>query len=76
MPDDAARAGGREGFTACDEGKLRQLGGRWRASERQAFAARARDPSRIDELWILDVDGELVMIDAMYGAETPAEHVD
>ena len=32
-------------------------------------------PGQIDELWILDADGLLVVMDAMYGAETPDEHV-
>ncbi|MEK6190769.1 MAG: hypothetical protein AABM41_00430 [Chloroflexota bacterium] len=30
-------------------------------------------PGQIDELWILDVDGQLIVMDANYYAETPAE---
>lgn len=32
-------------------------------------------PGQIDELWILDVDGEPMVIDASYGDATPAEAV-
>ncbi len=30
-------------------------------------------PGQVDELWILDVDGEVAVIDATWGEETPAE---
>lgn len=33
-------------------------------------------PGQIDELWILDVDGAIVIIDAMYRPGTPAELVE
>jgi hypothetical protein len=33
-------------------------------------------PGQIDEMWVLDVDGVVTVMDAMYGPETPAEHVD
>jgi hypothetical protein len=33
-------------------------------------------PGQIDEFWILDVDGAIVIIDAMYRPNTPAELVD
>lgn len=33
-------------------------------------------PGQVDELWILDVDGVLVIIDTAYYAGTPAEHVE
>jgi hypothetical protein len=31
-------------------------------------------PGQIDELWILDVHGQLLVVDGMYGAKTPTEH--
>ena len=31
---------------------------------------------QVDELWILDVDGAVVIIDAMYRSDTPAELVE
>ena len=75
VPHDAAHTGGHEGFSDCDEGKFAS----WAGGGEPQSAGPSRyhqGPGQIDELWILDVDGELIVIDAMYGAETPAEHVD
>ena len=36
----------------------------------------AQGPGQIDELWIVDVDGTLVLIDAAYYEGTPDEHVE
>ena len=33
-------------------------------------------PSQIDQLWILDVDGSIVVLDAMYRPDTPADLVE
>lgn len=33
-------------------------------------------PGQVDELWILDVDGAIVIIDTMYRQDTPAEVID
>lgn len=33
-------------------------------------------PGQIDEMWVLDVEGVVTVMDAMYGPETPTEHVD
>jgi hypothetical protein len=33
-------------------------------------------PGQIDELWILDVDGQIVIINAMYRPDTPAELIE
>jgi hypothetical protein len=35
----------------------------------------AQGPGQIDELWIVDVDGTLVVIDAAYYEGTPEEHI-
>ncbi|HET7676307.1 MAG TPA: hypothetical protein VFK38_00480 [Candidatus Limnocylindrales bacterium] len=32
-------------------------------------------PGQIDEVWVLDVDGKVMVIDGMYSPDTPAEHV-
>ena len=36
----------------------------------------AQGPGQIDELWILDVDGAIVIIDATYRPDTPAELIE
>jgi hypothetical protein len=33
-------------------------------------------PGQVDELWILNVNQAVVIIDAMYRADTPAELID
>jgi hypothetical protein len=33
-------------------------------------------PGQIDEVWVVDVDGTLVLFDAGYFAGTPAEYVE
>ena len=32
-------------------------------------------PGQIDELWVLDIDGVVTVMDAMYGPETPAQNI-
>lgn len=39
-------------------------------------ARNAQGPGQIDELWILDVNGAIVILDAAYGPATPAELVE
>jgi hypothetical protein len=68
VPDDAV-------FSDCDEGEFRTLiqvyedgsGGEARS---------AQDPGQFEKLWILDVNGDLVIIGAGYYAETPQSVVD
>ena len=44
---------------------------------REDLAARTQQgPGQTDELWILDVNGSTVVIDAMYRPDTPPEHVE
>lgn len=72
VPDDIAYSGGE--FSECDEANFTSYG---------VAAARGSEPSRwhqgpgqIDELWILNVDGTTVVLDAMYRHDTPAELID
>ena len=67
VPDDAD-------FSACDEGNF----GSWKdASDADPGPSRhSQGPGQIDQLWILDVDGTLAVIDGGYYAGTPAELVD
>ena len=73
VPDDAATAGGE--FVGCDEQNFAS----WAGGGEPVSAGPSRHHQgngQIDEVWILDVDGQLVVMDAMYGAETPDEHLD
>lgn len=63
VPDDAV-------FSDCDRGEFRTL---------VAGADSARyhqDPGQIDKLWIIDVDGELVIIDVAWYDGTPQSVID
>lgn len=63
VPDDAVFEAGR--FTECDNGEFRTL------VEGADGARYHQGPGQIDKLWILDVDGEIVVIDVAYYDETP-----
>jgi hypothetical protein len=64
VPDDA-------NFAGCDSGQFASWG--WAAEDP---ARMHQGPSQIDRLWIVDVDGNLVVIDAGQYAGTPPEIVD
>ena len=64
VPDDAV-------FSDCDEGYYASWG-----VDSGDPARYHQDPGQIDELSILDVEGELVVIDAAYYEGTPQEVVD
>jgi hypothetical protein len=67
VPDDAV-------FSECDQLKF----GSWAPASAPPAEGPYRyhqGPGQIDELWILDVNGTLVTIDAAYYAGTPQEHV-
>jgi hypothetical protein len=66
VPDDAV-------FSECDEGTFGSWG--MAGSDQSPFRFH-QGPGQIDELWILDVDGVLTVIDTAYYADTPIEHVD
>jgi hypothetical protein len=64
VPDDAD-------FTECDGGEFRTL------VEVGIDGVRMHEgPGQIDEVWVVDVDGTLIFIDAGYFADTPAEDVE
>jgi len=65
VPDDAV-------FSECDQDTF----GSWGVESESTPGRYSQDPGQIDELWILDVDGELVVIDTAYYEGTPAEVVD
>jgi len=64
VPDDAD-------FRQCDQGFF----GSWGGPAEPTPYRYSQGPGQIDELWILDVDGVLTVIDAGYYAGTPAEQV-
>jgi hypothetical protein len=70
VPDDAAHAGGK--FSDCDQG----IFGSWAWGTDATPSRYAQGPGQIDEVWILDVNGVPVVIDAAYYAGTPADVVD
>jgi hypothetical protein len=63
VPDDAM-------FSDCDRGEFRTL------VEGQESARYHQDPGQIDLLWILDVNGELVILDIAYYEGTPESVLD
>lgn len=69
VPDDAATR--EEAFRECDQ----QTFASWAGGGDPVSAGPSRyhqGPGQIDEVWIVDVDGQLIVIDAMYGKATPA----
>lgn len=63
VPDDAV-------FSDCHQGEFRTL------IEGPDGARYAQDPGQIDKLWVLDAEGELVIIDAAYYEGTPQNVLD
>lgn len=61
-----------EEFADCDMG----IYGFYGVDSESEPARNAQGPGQIDELWILDVDGAIVILDATYGPEAPADLVD
>jgi hypothetical protein len=64
VPDDA-------NFAACDSGEFASWG-----TAAEDPARWAQGPGQIDRLWILNVDGDLVVIDAGHYAGTPQDVLD
>ena len=62
-----------EEFAACDNSIFAQYG---TEADETVDARNAQGPGQIDELWILDVNGTIVIIDAAYSPATPADLVD
>jgi hypothetical protein len=67
-PDDA-------NFAECDEGLFAIFGGTT-ATDADSVERYNQDPGQIDEVWIVDVDGQMVVIDWTYYAGTPQESID
>jgi hypothetical protein len=65
VPDDAV-------FSQCDEGYF----GSWGGPAEPTPYRYHQGPGQIDEVWILDVDGVLTVIDTAYYAGTPVELVE
>ena len=56
-------------FEACDEG-LFALFGQSRGTSADDVARYSQDPGQIEEIWIVDVDGLIVVFNGVYYAET------
>ena len=67
VPDDAVYSG--EEFTDCDEGYF----GSWTVGPDLEPYRYHQGPGQIDEIWAVDVDGVLTVIDWTHYAGTPAE---
>jgi hypothetical protein len=65
VPDDAV-------FADCEEGEFAMF----RVDGETGPGRYSQGPGQVDELWILDVDGAIVIIDAMYRPDTAAELVE
>lgn len=59
-------------FNECDQGEF----GSWGGDSHPSPIRYHQDPGQIDKLWIVDVDGELVVIDGAHYEGTPQEVVD
>ena len=55
----------------CEGGEFATFG-----LSRDGFDRYQQGPNQLDDLWIIDVDGSIVIVDAMYRPDTPAELVD
>jgi hypothetical protein len=62
-----------EEFGDCDDDAFAYYGV---ASDEISHERNAQGPGQIDELWILDVDGSIVILDAAYSPATPADVVE
>ena len=60
-----------EVFVACDNSEFVYYG-----TAEEAVMRNAQGAGEFDELWILDVDGSIVILNAVYGPATPSELVD
>lgn len=59
-------------FVVCDQEKFAS----WGSSSEPGIPARYQQfPGQIDEVWVVDIDGQAAVIDGMYFPETPAETV-
>jgi hypothetical protein len=70
IPDDAV-VHGEDRFIGCDSDSFATLGV---AGENPALGVQGR--GEIDEIWILDVNGRIVLLDGGYYPDTPQDTVD
>ncbi len=61
-----------EEFGDCDEDAFAFYG----VVGEDGHARNSQGPGQVDELWILDVDGSIVILDAAYGPAAPADLVE
>jgi hypothetical protein len=73
VPDDVVFANGEP--TNCDKEKGGHAAFCTLGTATDCFMWNAQGPGAIDELWIVDVDGRILLMDGKYYAQTPAEHV-
>jgi hypothetical protein len=71
VPDDAPDRS--QAFKDCDNGEFGMYG---TGVDGTALDRYQQGPGQVDELWILDVDGQIEIIDAMYRPDTPAALID
>jgi hypothetical protein len=70
VPDDAV-------FSECEAGEQGPEFGTYQLEAVQDRPSRYHQgPGQIDDLWIVDVEGSIVIIDAMYRSDTPLETVE
>ncbi len=62
-----------EEFADCDQDDFASYGLEGSETEN---VRHHQGPGQVDELWILDVNGSIVILDAMYGPAAPAQLVD
>ena len=72
MSFDVPNATREEEFADCDEDAFAFYG----VEGETGHARNAQGPGQIDELWVLGVDGSIVILDAAYGPATPGPLVE
>ena len=73
VPDDAPTRA--EAFKDCDGGEFASYGETGKTGV-DGLARTHQGPGQVDELWILDVDGRLAIIDVMYRPDTSDELIE
>lgn len=70
VPDDIAYSDGE--FTDCDQGNFCTLA----YEDGAECSMHNKSPDQVQEVWILDVDGEIVFMNGQYYAETPPDDIE
>lgn len=74
VPNDAPTR--EEAFKDCDGGEFASYGVTGGAASVDGLERTHQGPGQVDELWILDVNGAIVIIDAMYRPDTSDELIE